>query len=603
MQNKLFDLLTYYEKEMAYLKNMGSQFSSQYPKVAQRLTLGEGDVSDPHVERLIQSFAFLTAFLQQDIHNEFPRIANALLTNIYPQFNHPIPPTSVAQFQVDPKQGKLTSGFTVAKDKPLFARSESGVTCKFHTGYDVELWPIQIEDISIDLTRNYSFNQFFSPHSHCLKIRLSTFADSFSELTLDALQFYINGHRTTQSALYEGIIAPDLPCAVALDLSTEAQIIPKMVPRPDGFSENETIFHMPSQAHPAYTLLLEYFFCPDKFFFFTLEGFKQLAPAKTIDILVPISNPDTLLKLGVDTSSLLLGCTPIINLFKKISDPIQVSHLQSEYNLIPDQRLEMVTEIYSVLSVSGIEAGQVTPRTLTPYFAFDQKAQATEQKAFWISRRTPTVRPGLPGTDILVSFVDFNFDPTVPQTETIYAEILCTNRILASQLPAGAILEVDDTIPTTQITCLKIPSSPKYPPEGGATLWSLVSQLSLNQISLSNSPGSLEAFKSLMRVYAQFGSPSDSPEVESLVKMSCDYTVQRMGTDAWRNFIRGISITLTFDERYTGGTSIFLFASILNQFFGLYVSLNSFTKLSIQKYNQEGIWKEWAPIAGGQPLL
>ena len=106
-----------------------------------------------------------------------------------------------------------------------------------------------------------------------------------------------------------------------------------------------------------------------------------------------------------------------------------------------------------------------------------------------------------------------------------------------------------------------------------------------------------------MRVYAQFGSPSDSPEVESLVKMSCDYTVQRMGTDAWRNFIRGISITLTFDERYTGGTSIFLFASILNQFFGLYVSLNSFTKLSIQKYNQEGIWKEWAPIAGGQPLL
>ena len=55
------DLLPFYERELAFLRSYSRQFSERYPKIAGRLLLA-GDVSeDPHVERMIQSFALMGA--------------------------------------------------------------------------------------------------------------------------------------------------------------------------------------------------------------------------------------------------------------------------------------------------------------------------------------------------------------------------------------------------------------------------------------------------------------------------------------------------------------------------------------------------------------
>ena len=77
------ELLTFYERELVFLRRMGAEFALRYPKIAARLELDEERVEDPHVERLIESFAYLTARVGLKIDDEFPEITEAFLNVLY----------------------------------------------------------------------------------------------------------------------------------------------------------------------------------------------------------------------------------------------------------------------------------------------------------------------------------------------------------------------------------------------------------------------------------------------------------------------------------------------------------------------------------------
>ena len=73
------DLLPLYERELTFLRQHAAEFAAKYPKIASRLLLEADKCEDPHVERLIEGFAFLTARIQHKIEDEFPEITDALL--------------------------------------------------------------------------------------------------------------------------------------------------------------------------------------------------------------------------------------------------------------------------------------------------------------------------------------------------------------------------------------------------------------------------------------------------------------------------------------------------------------------------------------------
>ena len=85
--------------------------------------------------------------------------------------------------------------------------------------------------------------------------------------------------------------------------------------------------------------------------------------------------------------------------------------------------------------------------------------------------------------------------------------------------------------------------------------------------------------------------------------MTCRNVVRLVGTEAWRGFCRGIEVNLLFDEELYVGGSALLFGSVLNRFFALYASVNSFTQLVIRTKQRDGIWKQWPPITGEQTVL
>src|SRR5437773_51980 len=139
------DLLFYSEQELAYLRRMGAAFAEKYPKVASRLLLEPTKCEDPHVERLLEGFAFLAARVHLKIDDDLPEISQALLELVYPHYVRPIPSISVVQFSIDPEQGKLSTGFKIPRTSRLYSRPVGGTPCKFRTCFETTLWPVSIE--------------------------------------------------------------------------------------------------------------------------------------------------------------------------------------------------------------------------------------------------------------------------------------------------------------------------------------------------------------------------------------------------------------------------------------------------------------------------
>jgi type VI secretion system protein ImpG len=600
--------LNYFHRELTYLRHAGGLFANKHPKIAHRLGLNWEESSDPHMERLLESFAFLTARLSQEIDDRVPQIAAALLGVLYPQLIHPIPAMAIAHFQVDPTKGSLTTGFPIPKETALFSYAEEGVACRFRTANDITLWPISVSHVDFVQQGAYDIKGYGPKAPWYLRLRLQSEEGLlFSELDIRRLTFHLNGDRLLTVEMYGALFAQNNPHAlISIDQKT-AVPLPSPSLKPVGFDEDHLILPHPAHAHPAYQLIQEYFHFPEKYLFFSVENMSTEGASNEIDILIAIEDPDIVGKIKLHPRNFLLGCTPIVNLFRRTTDPLRLDHRHTEYKLIPDQRRERTTEIYSINKIMATMEDQPDPIEFQPYFSFThstgQLRLENKQTSFWVARRTASLQKDVPGTDIFLTFVDLDFNPNLPSVQTIYAETLCTNRYLAEQMEAGTLMEIEDRAPIAQIVCLNKPVSQVYSPRDGETLWRLISHLSINHLSLTEGESSLNALKEMLRLYAGPESLYRHGEINALEKLSCRSTVRRIGDQAWRGFIPGIEVSLTMNEAELAGSSVFLMASVLRHFFALQVSLNSFVEVVLNSTRRKGEWMRWQPLPGEQILL
>src|ERR1700722_229126 len=116
------ELLEYYERELTYLRQMGGEFARKYPRVAGRLLLDPDNCEDPHVERLLEGFAFLAARVHRRIDDELPEISQALLKIVHPGYLRPIPSMTSVECLASPAQGKKTAGMKVPRGTALVTK-------------------------------------------------------------------------------------------------------------------------------------------------------------------------------------------------------------------------------------------------------------------------------------------------------------------------------------------------------------------------------------------------------------------------------------------------------------------------------------------------
>jgi type VI secretion system protein ImpG len=607
------DFLRYYFDELTYLREAGRGFARQHTKIAQRLEIHEGESADPHVQRLIESFAFLTARLQRQMNSEFPELSTALLGTLYPQLVQPLPATGIACFDMGSKIKGHTEKFKIPRHTPLFAQDPNGLTCRFRTCYDTMLWPVTVEQAVLEPIEQHGIR------SGRLALRINLRAHRRELLQdrdfLPSLRFFLDGHPDLTGTLYEMLFGHTAEIFVAWGTASDLyRSRSKVRLGPDalkevGFGDEEDVLPYPPNALPAYRLVQEYFNLPRKFMFFDVEGLakrlqiedKTGSDADSLDLLFvfnDIPRPEPTIQAG----NFRLGSTPIINLFQKTSEPIRVDHLSTEYRLIGDLRRESTTEIHSVFGVTASSNPAEPSTQYQPFYSFRHRSGAKEPKAFWIARRVRADGESLRHTDTYLSFVDLDFKPAQPSDRTVFAQTLCTNRLLATHLSDRAELNIENTTPVLRIYCLGRPTAPIYPPMGGSSLWRLISSLSLNAVSLSQQEG-VEVLRETLRLYSFAHSAATEQELEGICQMQVRKVMRHFGTDSWRGFRRGTEFTFTFDPMKFKGGSALLMAAVLRRFLSLYGSVNTFTQVVARRAPSELEWKRWAPLAGAQEVV
>jgi type VI secretion system protein ImpG len=583
------DILQYYKRELSYLRTQGADFAQRYPKVASRLSLHGTESLDPHTERLIEATAFLAARVHRDLDQAAPQIASALLDNVCPSMIQTVPSMTVAQFELDPTQGKVTAGFRVPRHTGVAAMTETGDACRFRTAWETVLWPLKISRAA------------FGDDS---TLRLTLECDAgvdFSELEVTQLRLHLHGDWVVTMPLYELLVANVTDVSVRPEQGP-VTLLPPSAWREVGYAPEDSVLPQPSHAHPAYTLMQEYFAFPRKFHFFDLHvPAGKLGTGRTCEIILHLDRvPRGLGMLG--PQHFRLGCTPIVNLFSQTSEPIVIDRRHYEYRLVADQKREAITEIHSILSVIASDPAQDRAVRLPCFTAADRldDPRAAGETMYWSARREQSVHSNAPGIDLYLGFVDAGNVSGQPDTPVVYANVLCTNRRLAEQVPVGARMLVERVSQNAKGRCLYEPTSQRHPPLDSATLWRLVSLLTRNYHSLVGGAIGRRELQDMLRLFASDG-PREEAQIRGIRSIDARPITAHVGTEAWRGYCRGTEVSIEFDaDTFVGGSPL-LMGAVLARFFAMYTSVNSFVRLVVRRGDET--WKQWAPMTGSQQTL
>ena len=88
-----------------------------------------------------------------------------------------------------------------------------------------------------------------------------------------------------------------------------------------------------------------------------------------------------------------------------------------------------------------------------------------------------------------------------------------------------------------------------------------------------------DALREILLLYDFMDSSATRKQIQGIQQISSRRVVRQMMSLAGTTLIRGIETTIEFDEEQFVGSGVFLFASVLEIFLGLYASLNSFSQL------------------------
>jgi type VI secretion system protein ImpG len=630
-------LLSHYNSELAHLRQTAAEFAREFPKIAGRLQLDRDAKEvcpDPFVERLLEGFAFLAARIQVKLDAEFPTFTQGLLETIYPHYLCQTPSMAVVQFEPVLHDPNLAAGFPIPRGTAL--RSALGrnqnTACEYRTAHAVTLWPIRIAEVSYHTRELLQFNLPSNAGARAvLRIRLqaTTPDGDFSKIPLESIPFFLRGADDLPDAIYEQVFSN----AIGL-----VAVKPKGVPAPDqflppkdairsvGFGSDQALMPETARSFSGYRLLREYFAFRQRFLFFEVCSLAPLlcrCPGKEVDLLLLFKEQDLRLEKRVDSDSLALFCSPAINLFERRLDRILLDHRHHEFQLIPDKTRPFDFEVFEVQSVTGFgtQTGQEQP--FLPFFLTRERLSqpsnggASQQRGFYTTRReqrhlTAKERQfGLAhsyvGSDVFLSLVDPSAAPYRTDLNQLGITALCTNRHLPLDLLIGqgnTDFSLEVNAPVESIRCLSGPTEPQPPLAQGAESWRLISHLSLNYLSLRDSPNGegANALREMFRLYVDPNDRYAHKLIEGVISAKVEPIIRRMITPGPITFGRGIDVTVELDELAFEGVGVFVFGAVLAEFFQRYVSINAFTETVIRTRQRRGIMR-WSAQPGQRGVV
>jgi len=592
---KMMKINDYYTQELYALRTLGKSFSEKNPSLSSFLA-EKGQ--DPDVERLLEGFAFLTGKLRETIDKEFPELTHGMTQLMWANYLQPIPSYTIVSFT--PEKGRLEKQ-VVPKDTTLLAYShQHQVECHFLTNYQVDLHPIRLEKI------DYFINGYSSTIVLDLEV---TSGGVLNNLTLDTLRFYLGGSEFVSQELhlflsrYVSSIEVTIPHVKdkSLKFNLDKNAIESI-----GFAENQNILPKQQNVFHAYVLMQEYFCYRDKFNFIDIKGLTKLQSFKK-DILehhkhfrVNI-NFERHLTIADDlkVENFQLFCTPAVNILKTESVPLRKTHVDEEYEINAAELDLEHTEVLSIEKVIGWIDEEKEYIDFLPFGSFEHAK--LNQEFYWTKVKLSEDNKRL-RTFIRFAPNTIEHDEILNKSMVVTVDILATNKDIPSTLKLGDVNKFHSSskVSNVEVKNITIPSRSYLPPIEGDFLWRLISNMSLNYLSLDN----IATFRTVLQAY-DFPGISDTfkhRKTESLLRglQNISYKTSEM---IYKGLpIRGIETTIELDpDRYSSLGEAYIFSNVLNDFLTLYCNLNTFHRLEVKVDRHEVF--TWNARLGQQSLM
>ena len=579
-----------YAEELEYLYEFRRRVAEEHSELAPFLA-NRGN--DPDVERLFEGFAFLTSSIRERVEDEFPELVQGLLAYWWPQYLRALPSMCVMRFQpIAATPPTLISAGTGVQSVPV-----DETNCVFRTTRDFLMLPFTVAGAAVEDRVDGA----------TLALELEQTAPIFADDDVDQLPLYLHCDENSQLSLMLAMWLERHAHRVELMLERSGETVasltlPGSTVGRGGFTDADSVVPDAENTYPGYRLLQEYFAFPDKFKFVHLSGlralFAQVPDTVTDRLIVRIEmnrRMDRLIRLN--PASVQTNCVTAVNVFEASAHPIRVDHSRTEYVVEPDVLGSRSAELYAVDRVRG---GVPGVREDFEYLQFEsmERNKETAYQGYYRCRNASRVVDGK-----VLTFLSLRpFDAEATQEQVLSVDLRCTNGDLPSVLNPGDIRLHTPTSPGfANFSNLTKPTGYVPAPTDPELLWQQVANLSLNYRTILND----EALHGVISAYDPRSRVDKVAERKTRDILAGLRVLEvKAANRLYRGApVRGIRSKLVArSSHFAGLGDLFLFASVLERFFGLLVSVNSFHELGFLDLDTNETL-QWRARIGQRSLL
>lgn len=486
-------------------------FCEAHPKQAGSMGLSAESITDPHIALLFDAIAHSNARIETLLEDQYERLTAPLLEMTFPQLVRPLPAASIAH--VDAGATPRSGVATIARGTQLTTTGTGALSYKYRTAYDIQLTPLALTRARFDPASGDGAHALPHGIDAVISIHIDGAGSPLGlhQPGVDALRVFINGDAALTAAIRDALLLRTASAYVEYDGDGAWLALPASPIDPVGYATADALLPVIAAEHPAHRLLLAFFAYPDSFNFIDVDLRAMLAHAGaeckrlTLHLALTDTRPDSsaarLLK-SLSHTNLLLGCSPVVNLFKQAAQAITLNHTRSDYPLLPSSQPPHAFNIYSVDSVHLMRATANGPASteFVPFHCLRDDLSGGRGN-YWLLRRDAEMAALSPGHEHTLAFVDRAFQALQTAAGTVSVNLTCSNGDLPCTQRHGQAagdLSAQDIPLGHPVRLLRKPTPARRLGTEAGAHWRLIASLTLNHRDLTNA--SLEPLRALLHL-------------------------------------------------------------------------------------------------------
>ncbi|WP_199608569.1 type VI secretion system baseplate subunit TssF [Flocculibacter collagenilyticus] len=574
----------YFDAQMRLLTQAGKQFAEHYPEHAGQLNIDSLKERDPHVERLLEGVAYLTAHIQKNLDSTLPEVSEQVLRQLCPSMLNFYPSTATLKFY--PKSS-LQESIVVPKGKEISSSGdksdednesdkassskESKVVCAFTTTSNTVVVPLEIDKVT--------YQDAFNASEIRISFKWLVHGDR-SKFDLSTIRLFLQGDTPLTSSLFHFLTTGVEHIKVDFGQGySEFNTYLKNKSCELEFLENTgAILPNSSQSHPGYALLLDYFNARERFDFLKLTGLDNIEFPENAEKFELVFKSQVKMPPGhqLNSKNIQLNCVPIVNLYKADAEPIRLEANRTDYLVVANRNSIDSIFVYSVNKVTGIDKQTATSNDYIPRY----------KSVFGDDLRLFTVNIKDIGAQVPSQYIQVPFEQSA-NDESLSVQIHASNAGWPRHvLREGDLKNAGENLSNSlTVGNISRPSSFKEAPTPNMQ-WKFISLLNLKFASLCNA----DDLKRILALFDWSDRTENRRRIESIQHIST-HAINQIKRGV---FISGVEIKLVIDEsKFVCKSDIYHFCTLLHQFFVMYAPINQSVQTKVEcipSYN-EFVWQ------------